>query len=287
MEKVKQDLQAEIATIQTLKNQEEDELQKLRQQKSQVEIDIGDLEIKRRQLLMEDQNPRPEQYDARNGRGHMHLTDDQKKSGDRGFSECDRIEEADTLNRCDSLSYNRYQLTSYNSETSVNISNPYHPYIDSSQVLATSTPLNSPADTVKVDNDVISLKKERSDLESQIGDMRIELTRLQTEVTGLENRKTILETIHRSNPTDELRTELEQMNGYGVGTDTDADFNVTTTTTEVLKPITLLSLSLLKKKKTLNGVTKEYKAMANEQEGTCCWCDVLDPRILWLHYNAL
>ena len=242
MEKVKQDLQAEIATIQTLKNQEEDELQKLRQQKSQVEIYIRDLEIKRRQLVMENQNPRPEQYDARNGRGHVHLTDDQKKSGDRGFSEYDRIKEADTLNRCDSLSYNRYQLTSYNSETSVNISNSYHPYIDSSQVLATSTPLNSPADTVKEDNDVISLKRERSELESQIGDMRIELTRLQTEVKGLENRKTILETIHRSRPTDELRTE--QMNGYGVGTDTDVDFNVTTTTTEVLKSITLLSHSL-------------------------------------------
>ena len=248
MEKVKQDLQTEIETIQTLKNQEEDELQKLRQQKSQVEIDIRDLEIKRRQLVMEDHNPKPEQYDARNGRGHVHLTDDQKRSGDRGFSGYGRIEEADTLNRCDSLSYNRYQLTSYNSETSVNISNSYHPYIDSSQVLATSTPLNSPvvlADTVKVDNDVISLNRERSELESQIGDMRTELTRLQTEVTGLENRKTILETIHRSRPTDELRTE--QMNGYGVGTDTDVDFNVTTTTTEVLKSITLLSLSLFKK----------------------------------------
>ena len=197
---------------------------------------------------MEDQDPKPEQYDASNGRGHiMHFTDDEKKSGDRGFPEYGTIEEADTLNRYDSVSYNRHQHTSYNSEPSVNISNIHHLDIDSSQVLATSTPLNSPGvlvDTVKVDNDVISLKRERSELEGQIGDIRIELTRLQTEVTGLENRKTILETIHRSYSNDELRTEY--MNGYGLGTDANADFHITQTITEVIKSICFHLVHFLK-----------------------------------------
>ena len=91
----------------------------------------------------------------------------------------------------------------------------------------------SSKDSVKEDNDVISMKRERSELESQVNDLRIQLTQLQTEVTSLENRKTMLETIHGSYVSESKKTG--QMNRRGVGVDSDVDLEITKTITEVTK----------------------------------------------------
>ena len=200
LEKVKQinklELQAEITKVQTFKNQEEDELQKLSQQKTEMEIYSYDLESKRGRLEMEEGHSKPEVHGIR--RGHVHLTDNDKKLGQVRFSDYDRIEEADNLH-----SYNSDQnhLTSYNSEATL-VSNSYshNSHVVSAGTLEMNAFRDSTfhADVIKEDNDVISLKRERSELERQICDMRTQLTRLQTEVTGLENRKTILETIQGS-----------------------------------------------------------------------------------------
>lgn len=242
LQKVKEDLHAEITRIQSLKNQEEDELQNLRQQKSEMEIYIHDLQIKRGRLEKDGQHSQPKAHDMRNGRGHMHLTDDQKKSGDFGFSDYDRRGSIDTLQTYDSVSQNTYHLSSHSSETTINNSYSYHPHVSQNH---STTQLSGPAlhgDAVKEDNYVISLKRERSELESQICDMRIQLTRLQTEVTSLENRKTILETIHRSYSVEELRTG--EVNGHGVGVDDAADFDTQRAITEVTTPFIFLSFVL-------------------------------------------
>ena len=236
LEKIKEDLQAEITRMQSLRNHEEEELQNLQQKKSKIEIYIHDLESKRGRLEMEEQYSQPEPHEIRNGREHIHLTDDHKKLADLGFPEYDRSQEkVDAPQSHDSFSHYNRNLTCYNSETSISNSFSYHPHIVSSQTLST-TPLSSPAlhdDVYKQDNDVSSLKRERSELESQISVMRIQLTRLQTEVTGLENRKTILETMNRNFSVDELRAG--EVNGYGVGVDTDVDFSITGAITEVMK----------------------------------------------------
>ena len=234
LEKVKQELQAEITKIQTFKNQEEDELQKLSQQKTEMEIYIYDLESKRGRLEMEEGHSKPEVHGIR--RGHVHLTDNDKKSGQVRFSDYDRIEEADNLHSYNSVSSDQNQLTSYNSETTlVSNSYSYNSHVVSAGTLEMNAFRDSTfhADVIKEDNDVISLKRERSELERQICDMRTQLTRLQTEVTGLENRKTILETIHGSYASEDARNG--QMSGYGAGVDIDVDFDITRAIAEVTK----------------------------------------------------
>ena len=262
MQKQKQDLQSEISRIQTLKNNEEDELHKLRQQKSEMEIYIFDLQSQRVRLEMDGQlHSEPEVHEPRNARDRIPLTDDHHKSTDFRFSlDYERRGEVDTPQNYHSSQPslqsshplpNSYHVTSYNSETSINNSHfhTYHPHqqVVSSQTLSTN-PLSSSTfydEAIKEDNNVISLKRERSEIESQVCDMRIQLTRLQTEVTSLESRKTILETMHRNYAADELTTGL--MNGHGgVGVDTDLDYDITRTITEVTKQFSLLTNNRLK-----------------------------------------
>lgn len=245
-QKQKQDLQSEISRIQMLKNNEEDELQRLRQQKSEMEIHIYDLQRKRARPELDGQHAEKESHELRNARDRIPLTDDHQNSDDFRFSSnYDRRGEIDTPQNCHSSQpspqtshplSNSYHVTSYNSETSINNSHfhTYHPQqVISSETLSTSPLLSSSFydDCIKVDNNVMSLKRERSEIESQICDLRVQLTTLQTEVASLENRKTILETAHRDYAADDLRTGL--MNGHGVGAETDQDYDTTRVITEV------------------------------------------------------
>ena len=227
LETTKQDLQLEISRIQKLKNHEESELEKLRKQKYELEINIGDLQKKKHD--MENLTLTPEQYEVRKEEDQSYFTDDRKEQfGDSEYLRCETQQELNT-SRQDSASYERY----YNLESSMNNYNSKEGCSQSSQVLATSTPLNSPGNSndVKDDNHITSLKRERSELESQIYGMQMQLEQLHTEVTGLENRKTILEAIHGAYSPVEMRTEM--MNGYDVSVDVDLDLSTPRTITEV------------------------------------------------------
>ena len=246
-QKQKQDLQSEISRIQMLKNNEEDELQRLRQQKSEMEINIYDLQTKRVRLELDGQHNEQESHELRNARDHTPLTDDHHKSEDVRFSsDYDRRGEIDTPQIYHSSQSspqtshplsNSDHVTSYSSETSINNSHlhTHQPQqVISSEPFSTSPLLSSSFydDCIKVDNNVMSLKRERSEIESQICDLRIQLTRLQTEVASLESRKTILETMHPNYVADDLKTGL--MNGH-VGTDANVDYDITRAITEVTK----------------------------------------------------
>ena len=223
-----------------LKNEEEDELQKLRQEKSEMEIYIYDLHSKRVRLESDGQHAEQEPCEERN---RIPLADDHKKSDDfRLSADYDRREENDTpqnflstqsSSQTSHALSNTFHMTSYNSETSINNSH-FHAYqpqqVISSETLLTD-PLSSPSfydDCLKVDNDVISLKRERSEIEGQISDLRIQLTRLQAEVSSLENRKTILETMPQKYALDDMKTVL--MNGHA---DVTLDSETTRAITEV------------------------------------------------------
>ena len=230
-----------------------------------MEMYIHDLQIKRERLEMDGQYSESETRELRNardrtqialtdGRTQVALTDD-RKSEDYGFSsDYDSRREVDNSQNYHSSQLHvsnqtshfsasdSYHATSYNSETSINNSylHTHHPKkkIVSSETLSTNPILSSSTlheDSIKEDNTVTSLKRERSEIESQIYDMRIQLTRLQAEVTSLENRKTILETVHRDYAADDLKVGLT--NGYGVGIDADLDYNIATSITEVTEVI--------------------------------------------------
>lgn len=232
--------------IQTLKNNEEDELQKLRQKKSEMEIYIYDLQTKIGRLEMNGQPTEQEPHELRNATDGTSLTDDHGKSEvSRLSSDLNRRGEIETLQDYRSSqsllqtshSFSRsYNVTSYNSETSISNSHvhTHSPQQSvSSETLATN-PLRSSSfydDCLKADNNLMSLKRERDEIESQICDMKNQLTILQTEVTGLENRKTILETTHLNYATDNLRAG--SVNGHGVSVDTDLDYNITRAITGV------------------------------------------------------
>ncbi|XP_068737353.1 golgin subfamily A member 4-like [Montipora capricornis] len=212
--------------IQKLKNHEESELENLRKQKSELEINIGDLQRKKHD--MENLTLTPEQYEVRKEEDQSYFTDYRKEHfGDSEYLRCETQQELNTSHQ-DSGSYDRY----YNLESSMNNYNSKEGCSQSSQVLATSTPLKSPgnADDVKDDNHITSLKRERSELESQIYDMQMQLEQLHTEVTGLENRKTILEAIHGAYSPVEMRTEM--MNGYDLSVGVDLDLSTPRTITE-------------------------------------------------------
>jgi len=246
LQRQKQDLQSEVLRIQTLKNNEEDELQKLRQKKSEMEIYIYDLQTKIGRLEMNGQPTEQEPHELRNATDGTSLTDDHGKSEvSRLSSDLNRRGEIETLQDYRSSqsllqtshSFSRsYNVTSYNSETSISNSHvhTHSPQQSvSSETLATN-PLRSSSfydDCLKADNNLMSLKRERDEIESQICDMKNQLTILQTEVTGLENRKTILETTHLNYATDNLRAG--SVNGHGVSVDTDLDYNITRAITGV------------------------------------------------------
>lgn len=229
-----------------------------------MEMYIQDLQIKRQRLEMDEQYSDSETREPRNardrtqialtdGRTQVALTDDHK-SEDYGFStDYDSRRQVDNSQNYHSSQLHvsnqtshfsasdGYHATSYNSDTSINNSylHTHHPQrVVSSETLSPNPILSSSTlheDSIKEDNTVISLKRERSEMESQICDMRIQLTRLQAEVTSLENRKTILETVHRDYASDDLKVGLT--NGYGVGIDTDLDYNIATSITEVTEVI--------------------------------------------------
>ena len=247
LQKQKQDLQSEILRIQTVKNNEEDELQKLRQQKSEMEIYIYDLRTKIGRHEMNGQFTEQEAHEPRHATDRTtSLTDDHGKSEvSRLSSDFDRRGEIETLQDYRSSQSllqashsfsSSYNVTSHNSETSINNSNvhTYSPRRGISPETLSTNPLGSSSfydDCLKVDNNVMSLKRERDEIESEICDMKIQLTRLQTEVTSLENRKTILETTHLNYATDDLRAG--SVNEHGVRVDTDLDYNITRAITEV------------------------------------------------------
>ena len=229
--------------IQTLKNNEEDELQKLRQQRSEKEIYIYDLQTKIGRFEMNGQPPEQESHELRNTTDRTSLTnDDGESEGSRLSSDFDRKGEIETLQDYRSSQSllqashsfsSSYNVTSYNPETSINNSlvHTYSPQQDISPETLSSYPRRSSSfydDCLKVDNNVKSLKRERDEIETQICDMKIQLTRLQAEVTNLESRKTILET---TNLTDKLRAG--SVNGHEDSVDTDLDYNLTRAITEV------------------------------------------------------
>lgn len=208
-----------------------------------MEIYIYDLQSKRVRLELDGQHAEQEPREGRNERNRIPLADDHKKADDFRFSaDYDRREENDTPQNFHSTQSssqtshalsNTFHTTSYNSETSINNSH-FHTYqpqqVVSSETISTN-PLSSSSfydDCLKVDNDVVSLKRERSEIESQICDLRIQLTRLQTEVSSLENRKTILETMHQKYAADDMKTVL--MNGHAEVT---LDYGTTRAVTEV------------------------------------------------------
>ena len=186
-----------------------------------------------------------EPHDLRDARDRTSLTDDHGQSEvSRLSSDYDRREietvqdyhsSQSLLTTSHSLSTSN-QVTSYNSETSINNSH-VHTHSPQQGIFSetlSANPLTSSSfydDCLKVDNNVMSLTRERNEIENQICDMKIQLTRLQREVTSWENRKTILETTHVNYGTDDLMTG--PVNGHGVSVDTDLNYNITTTITEV------------------------------------------------------
>lgn len=231
---MKDGLLEEITKIQTAKNQEENELQKLRQQKLETEAYIYQLQSERGRFEME--RERSELGPRENMRDGKYLTDDDTKSGKVELHDGVKREEGDTLHNSHLVSANTYNLSSYSSEaTLINNTYSYNPHLAFTQTAETNRfgGSMSSKDSVKEDYDVISMKRERSELESQVNDLRIQLTQLQTEVTSLENRKTMLEKIHGSYVSESTNTG--QMNGRGVGVDSDVDLQITKTITEVTK----------------------------------------------------
>lgn len=211
-----------------------------------MEIYIYDLQIKIGRLEMNGHLTEQEPHEMRNVTDRTSLTDDHSKSeGCRLSSDFDRRGEIETLQdyrssqsllRASHSFSSNYNVTSYNSETSINNSrvHTYSPQQGISSETLSTNPLTSSSfydDCLKVDNNIMSLKRERDEIESQISDMKIELTRLQTEVTSLENRKTILEAAHLNYATDDLRAG--SVNGHGVSVHTDLDYNITRAITEV------------------------------------------------------
>lgn len=207
-----------------------------------MEICIYDLQTKKVRLELDGQPTEQEPHELRNARDRTSLTDDHGKSEvSRLSNDYDRRGEIDTLQDYHSSqsllqTSNSYHVTSYNAETSINNSHvhAYSPQQGISSETLSTNPLSGSSfydDCLKVDNNVMSLKRERDEIESQICNMKIQLTRLQTEVTSLETRKTILETTHQNYATDDLRTGLA--NGHGVSVDTDLDYNITRAITEV------------------------------------------------------
>ena len=211
-----------------------------------MEIYIYDLQIKIGRLEMNGHLTEQEPHEMRNVTDRTSLTDDHSKSeGSRLSSDFDRRGEIETLQdyrssqsllRASHSFSSNYNVTSYNSETSINNSrvHTYSPQQGISSETLSTNPLTSSSfydDCLKVDNNIMSLKRERDEIESQISDMKIELTRLQTEVTSLENRKTILEAAHLNYATDDLRAG--SVNGHGVSVHTDLDYNITRAITEV------------------------------------------------------
>lgn len=229
---MKEGLLEEITKIQTAKNQEENELQKLRQQKLEMEAYIYQLQGERGRFEIE--RERYELGPREKTRDGKYLTDDDTKSGKVVLHDGVKREEGDALHNSRLVSANTYNLSSYSSEATL-INNSYsdNPHLALTQTFETNGCGGSMSskDSVKEDNDVISMKRERSELESQVSDLRTQLTKLQTEVTSLENRKTILETIHGSYVSESTNTG--QMNGQGVGVDSDVDLEITQTITEV------------------------------------------------------
>lgn len=211
-----------------------------------MEIYIYDLQTKIGRLEMNGEPTDKESHELRNATDRTSLTDDHGKSEiSRLSSEFDRNGEIGTLQDYRSSQSlvqashsfsSSYNVISYNSETSVNNSH-VHTY-SPQQGFPPETPSSNPPrsssfydDCLRVDNNVMSLKRERDEIETQIYDMKIQLTRLQTEVTSLENRKTILETTHLTYAADELRAR--SVNGHEVSVDTDLDYNFTRAITEV------------------------------------------------------
>ena len=239
--KQKQDLQSEIAKIQTLKSNEEDDLLNLRQQKSDMEMYIYDLEIKKQSLEMDGLYSRTERQELRNApdRTEVEVAFTSDRQSDK--SEVDNSQNYHTSQQHVShqttpfSSSDSYQMTYNNSDNSINNSYLHINHQQrslSSETLSTnqnSSTLHE--DSTKEDNTVVSLRRERNELESQIYDMRIQLTRLHAEVTSLENRRTVLETVHREYATVDLEVKLTK--GHVVGVDTDQDCNTARSMTEV------------------------------------------------------
>lgn len=211
-----------------------------------MEIYIYDLQTKIGRLEMNGQPAEQESHELRNATDRTSLTDDHGKSEVQRFSsDFDRRGEIATLQdyrSSQSLLQASYSfsssnnVTSYNSETSINNSHvhTYSPQQGISPETLSSNPRRSSSfydDCLKVDNNVMSLKGERDEIETQICDMKIQLTRLQMEVASLENRKTLLETTNLNYATDELRAG--SVNGHEVSVDTDLDYNLTRAITEV------------------------------------------------------
>ena len=198
---------------------------------------------------MNGQPTEQEPHELRNTTDRTSLTDDHGKSEvSRLSSDFDTRGEIETLQDYRSSQSllqashsfsSSYNVTSYNSETSINNSHVHtnSPQQDISSETLSTSPLRSSSfydDCLKVDNNIMSLKRERDEIESQICDMKIELTRLQTEVTILEKRKTMLETSHLSYVTDDLRAG--SANGHGVSVHTDLDYNITEVTSQFYYP---------------------------------------------------
>ncbi|PFX23353.1 hypothetical protein AWC38_SpisGene12113 [Stylophora pistillata] len=248
--KQKQDLRSEISKIQTLKTNEEDDLLKLRQQKSDMEMYIYDVEIKKQGLEMDGLYSRCERQELRNAPdrtevevaitsdrqpdNHRFSTDHDVKSEVENSQNYHTSQQQVSHQRTQFSSSDSYQMTSNNSSTSIN--NSYfhinHPQRGLPSETLSTNPNSSTLheDSIKEDNTVVSLRRERNELESQLYDMRIQLTRLQAEVTSLENRRTVLETVHRGYATADLDVKL--INVHTVEVDTDLCRNTTRSTTE-------------------------------------------------------
>lgn len=234
---IKQELQLEITRLQKLKNEEEDELNLLQQQKNELGNSINEHQMEKATLAWE-------QCEVRSSwdQSCSYSDDEKQQFEDSRFSAVEIRHEFNTLNSHDSVSHEMRHTTSSNSDSSMNYDYASQVLsIQPSQEATTLTPLNSSEslEDVKDKNQMISLKSEKSNLESQIYDMRVTLTQLQTEVTGLENRKTILEALGETNSSDEVATDMA--NAYEVSFEADLDFITPGTITEVISWDSLLS----------------------------------------------
>ena len=228
----------EIIRLQKPKNEEGDDLNLLQQQKTELEISTGDLQTKKHQ--MEKATLASEQCEVRRDWDQScYYSDDEKQQfGNSGFSAVERKQEFNTSNSHDSVSREMYHTATSNFDSSMNYDYDSQVRgIQPSQEATTSTLLNSSEslDDVKDNNQMIALKREKSDLEGQIYDMMVRLTQLQTEVTELENKKTILEALRGTNSSDEMTTDMA--NAY----EADPDFSTPGTIVEVISWDSLLS----------------------------------------------
>ena len=209
LKRQKEEMQYEKSGIETKNNNRERELHILCAQKSDMEALIsGDLKT-------EIHEPRKERDRIQDS-----LCDEQ--SAEHRLVSSERIQQ-DYLTQSHECS-RQQSPGNFHPVEDISFSSSHHPAF-SSNIHPKNTLRSSqiPRGTLKEDNEVTSLKREREEIVGQISDMRVQLAKLQTEVAHLECKKTILEALQHSHISNVLETETAIRNACGHDVELDSE----------------------------------------------------------------